>query len=107
MLSFSGYTIGLVCIISSYFCLHESCGPSFNRSSICMRHSRHTQLPIKCLGPLLFFFLFLSLGLSFFRVFCIIAVSFCMEGTLYVSLPDDVFYLVISGCIIRDKDGKR
>ena len=54
-----------------------------------------------------FSFFFLSLGLSFFRVFCIIAVSFCMEGTLYVSLPDDVFYLVISGCIIRDKDGKR
>ena len=54
-----------------------------------------------------FSFFFLSLGLSFFRVFCIIAVYFCMEGTLYVSLPDDVFYLVISGCIMRDKDGKR
>ena len=53
-----------------------------------------------------FYFFFLSLGLSFFRVFCTIAVSFCMEGTLYVSLPDDVFYLVTSGCIITDRNGK-
>ena len=44
----------------SYFCFHWSRGPSFNRSSICMRPDSHSQLPIdnSCLCPFVFACLF-------------------------------------------------
>ena len=61
-------------------------GPSFNRSSIYMRSDS-------------FFFVSLEMSL-FFEHHVPVPFTFGMESTLYVPLPDGVFYLVITGWIL-------
>ena len=55
MLHFSGVFVSFLS-----FCFHRTRDPLFSRSSICMRPSRHTELPNNCLRPFRFrLFLFL------------------------------------------------
>ena len=60
---------------------------------ICMRPDSHIQLPTKDLRPFSILFLFCFLGGVAFSEFSIAyyRFRFCMEGTLYVLLPDRCF----------------
>ena len=64
-----------VCFISCFvsfssLCFHRSCGPSLDRSSVCMRPDSPTQLP----NCVLFCFVFFR-DVAFPEYFCTIAVS--------------------------------
>ena len=82
------------CLVSSSSsCVHLSRGPSFKRSSICMRPGSHTQLPDNCLCYFLCCYFLCFFGdAAFSAYFCTITVPFslCMENKSYgVFLPCD------------------
>ena len=90
----------LFCFVPfSYFCFHWSRGPSFDRSSMCMRPDCHTQLPNNCLlRPfccccLFLFFSFLccffgDITFSYNGIFCNIN-RFLFKENLNASKPSN------------------
>ena len=97
MLSFSGVTLVLFCVVFVHFTFTEATAllPIFLRPSIYMRPDSHTQLPNNCLRP--FSLLFLSFlcffgDVAFSEYFYTITVlSFYGEYVVRFSLPGGVF----------------
>ena len=69
-------------------CFRQSRGPSFNRSSVCMRSGSHFG----------FVYVIVSLEVLLFpSILNHCRFFFCMESTLYVFLPHDVFLTLDHG----------
>ena len=83
----------LFCFVFIFLLSHEIRGPLFNRSSKYMRPDSHTQLlPKNCMCLFCFLFICCFLGDVAFPEYYV-ALSFppCMESTLNVFFPDDIF----------------
>ena len=108
MLSFYGVTFVLFVLHFRPFCFHQSRGPSFDRSSICMHPGNHTQLPNNCLYLLVFCLFFVSWKVSLFPSImyhcrflhcrCVSALSTLPKRTTPLTEPSSGQYLPALAC---------